>query len=43
MPIPGARYRFVKKEGKTMRFAFKGSKVVETVEFVKRGGKLVKK
>lgn len=29
MPIPGARYRVVKKGGKKIRLAFKGNKVVE--------------
>lgn len=39
MPIPGARYRWVKKGGKWIRLAFKGDKVVET----KVRGKAAKK
>jgi hypothetical protein len=32
MPIPGARYRWVKKGGKMIRLAFVGNKVVEVKE-----------
>ena len=43
MPLSGAKYRFGKKNGKTFRFAFKGGKVVEAIQFIKKAGKLVKK
>jgi len=43
MPLgPGVRYRFITKNGKKLRLAFKGKKVIEVVKFKKLGGKLVK-
>jgi hypothetical protein len=32
MPIPGARYRWIRKGGKMVRLAFVGNKVVEVKE-----------
>ena len=44
MPIPGAKYRFKKmKNGKSMRLAFKGSKVVEATPFKKNKEGVLKK
>ena len=39
MPIPGVKYRFKSLgHNKKLRLAFKGKKVVEIVDFHKRGG-----
>jgi len=44
MPLgKGVRYRFAKKDGKTFRLAFRGNKVIESIRFIKKKGKLVKK